>query len=193
MWHWSARRDRCAMTTTTQRTSNPGLALILAGVVWDLILTTILFSLVDIPDGLWFLLDAPGMALIAIGFARYSPKTLPVAAAFGLFAAMHLVISTNPDGLGFLLGPGDALITLCGIASTIWITRTEGWGAKAGGVLAFTGSIQMIGVLLALFGDTGLAWGLPLYSVFMLGSWVLLRRGSVSGATVDAAPAYRTA
>jgi hypothetical protein len=181
------------MTTTTQRTTNPGLPLILAGVVWDFIMTTLLFSLVSIPDGLWFLLDAPGMALVAIGFARYSPKTLPVAAAFGLFAALHLVISTNPDGLGFLPGPGDVIITLCGIASTIWITRTEGWGAKAGGVLAFTGSIQIIGVLLVLFGDTGLAWGLPLYSLFMLGSWVLLRRGSLSGSTVDAAPAYRTA
>ncbi len=182
------------MTTTTQRTTNPGLALILAGVAWDLILTTLLFSLVDIPDGLWFLLDAPGMALIAIGFARYSPKTIPVAAAFGIFAAMHLVISTNPDGLGFLLGPGDLLIALCGIASTIWISRTEGWSAKPGGVLAFTGSILVIGPLFALFGDTGLAWGLPLYSLLMLASWLLLRRGFVSGAKVDAAPAaYRTA
>ena len=74
MWCWSEWRDRCAMTTTTQRTTDPGLALILAGVVWDLVMTTLLFSLVDIPDGLWFLLDAPGMALIAIGFARYSPE-----------------------------------------------------------------------------------------------------------------------
>ncbi len=60
-------------------------------------------------------------------------------------------------------------------------------------MLAFTASIQTIGPLLALFGDTGLAWGLPLYSLFMLGSWLLLRRGSVSVATVDAAPAYGTA
>ena len=99
---------------------------------------------------------------------------------------MHLVISTNPDGLGFLLGPGDLLIALSGIASTIWITRTEGWSAKPGGVLAFTGSILVIGPLLALFGDTGLAWGLPLYSMFMLASWLLLRRGSESGPSAAA-------
>ena len=181
------------MTTTTQRNSYPGLALILAGAAWDLIMTTIMFSVVDLPDGLWFLLDAPGMALIALGFARYSRKTLPVAAAFGIFAAMHVIISTNPDGLGFLLGPGDLLIALCGFASTIWIVRTEGWGAKSGGVLAFTASILVIGPLLAIYGDTGLAWGLPLYSLCMLAACSLLRRGSVEGPSADAPPTYTLA
>ena len=190
MWRRRARHDRYDMTTTTQRSTNPGLALILTGAAWDLIMTTLLFSIVDIPDGLWFLLDAPGMALIAIGFARYSRKTLPVAAAFGTFAAMHVLISTNPDPLGFLLGPGDLLIALCGIASTIWIARSEGWGAEPGGVLAFTVSILIIGLLLALFGDASLAWGLPLYSLFMLAAWLLLRRGSVESPTAHTAGAF---
>jgi hypothetical protein len=179
--------------TTTQRNDNPGLVLILAGAVWDLIMTTVMFSLVDISDGLWFLLDAVGMALIAMGFARYSRKTVPVAAAFGTFAALHLIISTNPDTLGFLLGPGDLLIALCGIGSTIWIAKTEGWSAKPGGVLAFTISILIIGPLLALAGDTGLAWGLPLYSLFMLAAWLLLRRGPGSNTTVEARTRYITA
>jgi hypothetical protein len=178
MWRWLLWRDPCCMTTTTPRTLTPGLALILGGAGWDLILTTVLFSVVDISDGLWFLLDAPGMALIAIGFARYSRCTIPVATAFGIFAAMHVIISTDPDALGFLLGPGDLLIALCGIASTIWITRTDGWGAEPGGVLAFTASILVIAPLLALYGDAGLAWGLPLYSVSMLAAWLVLRRGS---------------
>ena len=171
------------MTTTTPRTNPVGLALILAGALWDLIMTTVFFSLVDISDGHWFLLDAPAMALIAIGFARFSRQTFPVAAAFGLYAAAHLVISTDPDGLGFLLGPGDLLIALCGIASTIWFARTEGWGATAGGVLAFTASILVVVPLIAIWGDAGLAWGLPLYSVCMLAAWLLLRRGSPSAAT----------
>jgi hypothetical protein len=193
MWRWVRQRDRCRMTTTTQRTINLGLALILAGALWDLIMTTVMFSAVDISDGHWFLLDCAGMTLVAIGFARYSRRTLPVAAAFGVFAAIHLVVSSDPDGLGFLLGPGDVLIALCGIASTIWIARTEGWGAKAGGVLAFTVSILTIGPLLALYGDTGLAWGLPLYSVLMLAAWLALQRGSMGGPSVDHAPTYRTA
>jgi hypothetical protein len=181
------------MTTTRQRTIDPGLALILAGAMWDLMMTTVFFSVVDISDGLWFLLDALGMALIAIGFARYSRRTLPAAAAFGTFAVIHVIISTDPDALGFLLGPGDLLIALCGIASTIWIAKTDGWSAKPGGVLAFTVSIMIIGPLLALYGDAGLAWGLPLYSLFMLTAWLILRRGSVSGQTVDAPPTVRTA
>jgi hypothetical protein len=181
------------MTTTTQRTIDPGLALILAGAVWDLMMTTFWFSVVDISDGLWFLLDALGMALIAIGFARYSRRTLPVAAAFGTFAAIHVIISTDPDALGFLLGPGDLLIAVCGIASTIWIAKTEGWSAKPGGVLAFTVSILIIGPLLAFYGDAGLAWGLPLYSLFMLAAWLMLRRGSVSGPRLQdpIEPAFR--
>ncbi len=178
------------MTTTTQRNTNRGLGLILAGAVWDLIMTTVFFSFVDISDGLWFLLDAPGMAMIAVGFALFSPRTRLVAAAFGIFAAAHVVISTDPDGLGFLLGPGDLVIALCGIACTIWIARTEGWGAKAGGVLLFTTSILVIGPLLAIGGDTGLAWALPLYSVLMLAAWLVLRRGSQSGAAVDLSPTY---
>jgi hypothetical protein len=154
-----------------------GLALILAGAVWDLIMTTVLFSVVDIPDRLWFLLDSPGMALIAVGFALYSRRTLPVAAAFGVFWTLHLVISTDPDTLGFLLGPGDLFIALCGIASTIWIAKAEGWGSKSRGVLAFTASILIIGPLIAIYDDAGLAWGLPAYSVVMLAAWVVLRRG----------------
>jgi hypothetical protein len=181
------------MTTTSQRTVDAALALILAGAAWDLIMTTVLFSVVDISDGLWFVLDAPGMALIATGFARYAPQTLPIAAAFAVFAAMHVIISTDPDGLGFLLGPGDLLIALCGLASTVWIARTEGWGAKAGGVLAFTASILVIGPLLAIAGDAGLAWGLPLYSVFMLAAWVQLRRGSGSSVGVDVPAAHEAA
>ncbi len=173
-------RDGCGMTTTTQHTTKLGLALILAGAVWDLIMTTVLFSVVDISDGLWFLLDAPGMALIAIGFALYSRRTLPVAAAFGIFSTIHVIVSMDPEGLGFLLGPGDLFIALCGIASTIWIAKAEGWGAKSGGVLAFTVSILIIGPLLAIYGDAGLAWGLPSYSVFMLAAWVVLRRGLLS-------------
>ena len=146
-------------------------------------MTTVFFSFVDISDGLWFLLDAPGMAMIAVGFARLSPKTRPVAAAFGIFAAAHVVISTDPDALGFLLGPGDLHFALSGVASTIWLTRTVGWGAQAGGVLAFTASILVIGPLLAVGGDTGLAWGLPLYSVLharrMAGppAWIPQRAG----------------
>jgi hypothetical protein len=193
MWRSVPWRDRRCMTTPTQRTLDLGLALILAGAVWDLFMTTVLFSAVDISDGLWFLLDAPGMALIAIGFARCSRKTLPVAAAFGLFAAMHALISTDPDAWGFLLGPGDLLIALCGTASTIWIAKTEGWGAKPGGVLAFTVSILVIGPLLAIYGDAGLAWGLPLYSVFMLAAWRLLRRGIVSRSSAVVPPTYTRA
>lgn len=174
------------MTKTTQQDTS--LSLILAGAVWDLIMTTVFFSFVDISDGLWFLLDAPGMAMIAVGFARLSPKTRPVAAAFGIFAAAHVVISTDPDALGFLLGPGDLMIALSGVASTIWLTRTVGWGAQAGGVLAFTASILVIGPLLAVGGDTGLAWGLPLYSVLMLAAWQVLRRGSRSAPAVDLPP-----
>jgi hypothetical protein len=181
------------MTTTTQRTTNPGLALILTGAVWDLIMTTVLFSVVEISDGLWFLLDAPGMALIAMGFARYSRMTLPVAAAFGIFAAIHVTVSTDPDALGFLLGPGDLFIALCGIASTVWIAKTDGWSAKPAGVLTFTVSILTIGPLLAIYGDAGLAWGLPLYSVFMLAAWLVLRRGSLIRTTVDVPPTYTTA
>jgi hypothetical protein len=154
-----------------------GQALILAGALWDLVMTTVLFSLVDISDGLWFLLDAPGMALIAVGFALLSRSTLPVALAFGIFAAIHVIVATDPDRLGFLLGPGDVLIALCGIGSTIWIARVEAWGAKPSGVLGFTVSILIIGPLLALSGDAGLSWGLPLYSVLMLAAWVALRRG----------------
>ena len=180
------------MTTTTHHSTHLGLGLILAGAVWDLIMTTVFFSFVNISDGLWFLLDAPGMATIAVGFALFSPKTRPVAAAFGVFAASHVVISTDPDGLGFLLGPGDLAIALCGIASTIWITRTEGWGARAGGVLAFTASILVIGPLLAIGGDTGLAWGLPLYSVLMLAAWLVLRVGPQSEPAVDISSAYST-
>jgi hypothetical protein len=188
----SARQsDRCCMTTT-QRTTDLGLAFILAGAVWDLLMTTVLFSVVDIPDGLWFLLDAPGMALIAIGFARYSHTTLPVSAAFGLFAATHVIVSTNPAALGFLLGPADLLIALGGIASTVRIIKTEGWGAKPGGVLAFTASILIIGPLLAIYGDPGLAWGLPVYSVSMLVAWLLLRRGSTSASTEQLSPMYTT-
>jgi hypothetical protein len=163
--------DRAGATTTR------GLALILAGAVWDLIMTTVFFSIVDISDGLWFRMDAAGMALIAIGFALYSRRTLPVAAAFGVYSTIHVIVSTDPDGLGFLLGAGDLFIALCGIASTIWIARAEGWGAKSGGVLAFTASILIVGPLLAIYGDAGLAWGLPSYSVFMLAAWVVLRRG----------------
>jgi hypothetical protein len=181
------------MTTATQRTTDPGLALILAGAVWDLTMTTVLYSVVDISDRLWFLLDAPGMALIALGFARYSRMTLPVAAAFGIFAAVHVTVSTDPDALGFLLGPGDLVIALCGVVSTMWIAKTDGWSAKPAGVLTFTVSILTIGPLLAIYGDAGLAWGLPLYSVFMLAAWLVLRRGTVSGTTVDAASTYRTA
>lgn len=177
MWRALRRCDRCSMTTTTQHTINRALALILAGAVWDLIMTTVFVSVLDISDGLWFLLDAPGMALIAIGFSLYSRRTLPVAAAFGIFVAIHVIVSTDPEGLGFLLGPGDLFIALCGIASTIWIAKTEGWGAKPAGVLAFTVSILIIGPLLAIYGDAGLAWGLPLYSVFMLAAWLVLRRG----------------
>jgi hypothetical protein len=176
--------------TTTHRTINLGLALILTGALWDLIMTTVLFSVVDISDGLWFLLDAPGMTLIATGFALYSPKTLPVAAAFGIFAAMHLIVATDPEALGFLLGPGDLLIALSGVASTTWIAKTDGWGAKAAGVLAFTASILTIGPLLAINGEKVLVWALPLYSMFMLAAWLILRRGSISGPTVDASPTY---
>jgi hypothetical protein len=192
MWRRREEATVCCMTTTTQRTIDPGLALILAGAAWDLIMTTVFFSAVDISDGSWFLLDAMGMALIAVGFARYSRQTLPVAAAFGIFAVMHVIISTDPDSLGFLLGPGDLLIALCGIASTIWLARTDGWSAKPAGVLTFTVSILVIGPLLALYGDAGLAWGLPLYSLSMLVAWLLLRRGSVTGPTADA-PSYRMA
>ena len=192
MCHWPRWRHRCGMTTT-QRTISPGLGLILAGAVWDLIMTTALFSIAQNSDGLWFLLDAPGMALIAIGFARYSHRTRPVAAAFGLFAAMHLLISTNPDSFSFLLGPGDLLIALSGVVSTIWIARTEGWGAKPLGVLAFTASILVIGLLLAIAGDAGLAWGLPLYSVLMLAAWLVLRRGSVTVPTAVAPATYTSA
>jgi hypothetical protein len=168
------------MTTTmiAPRTATKrGLPLILAGAVWDLVMTTVFFSVVDISDGLWFRLDAAGMALIAIGFALYSRRTLPVAAAFGIYSTIHVTVSTDPDGLGFLLGPGDLFIALCGIASTIWIAKTEGWGAKSGGVLAFTVSILIVGPLLAIYGDAGLAWGLPSYSACMLAAWVVLRRG----------------
>jgi hypothetical protein len=167
--------------TATKR----GLVLILAGAVWDLTMTTVLFSVVDISDGLWFRLDAWGMALIAIGFALYSRRTLPVAAAFGIYSTIHVIVSTDPDGLGFLLGPGDLFIALCGIASTIWIARAEGWGAKSGGVLTFTVSILIVGLLLAIYGDAGLAWGLPSYSVFMLAAWVVLRRRLRWRPTVD--------
>jgi hypothetical protein len=186
-------RNRYRMTTTTKRSLDLGLDLILAGVVWDLMMTTVFFSVVNVSDGPWFLLDALGMALIAIGFARYSRRTLPVSAAFGIFAAMHVIISTDPDALGFLLGPGDSLIALCGIASTIWITKTEGWSVKPAGVLAFTVSILIIGLLLALYGDTGLAWGLPLYSLLMLAAWLMLRRASVSAPTVEAPATSTTA
>jgi hypothetical protein len=168
------------MTTTMiapRTTTKRGLALILAGAVWDLVMTTVFFSVVDISDGLWFLLDAPGMALIAIGFALYSSRTLPVAAAYGIFSTIHVIVSTDPEGLGFLLGPGDLVIPLCGIASTIWIAKAEGWGAKSGGVLAFTAPILIILPLLAIYGEAGLSWGLPLYSVLMLAAWLVLRRG----------------
>jgi hypothetical protein len=166
--------------THHERQVVPALTLILAGAVWDLIMTTVFFSVVDISDGLWFLLDAPGMALIAIGFALYSRRTLPVAAAYGIFAVTHVIISTDPDRLGFLLGPGDLFIALCGIGSTIWIARVEAWGAKPSGVLAFTVPILFIGPLVAIYGDAGLSWGLPLYSVLMLAAWLVLRRSSVS-------------
>ncbi len=167
--------------TLTKKQHQPqvvsGLALILAGAVWDLIMTTVFFSVVDISDGLWFLLAAPGMALIAMGFALYSRRTLPVAAAFGIYAAIHVIVSTDPERLGFLLGPGDLFIALCGIGSTIWIARVEGWGAKPVGVLAFTVSILTVVPLLAIYGEAGLSWGLPLYSVLMLAAWLVLRRG----------------
>jgi hypothetical protein len=155
-------------------TSKRGLALILAGALGDLIMTTVFFSVVD---RLWFLLDAAGMALIAIGFALYSRRTLPVAAAYGIYTAIHVTVSTDPDRLGFLLAPGDLFIALCGIASTIWIAKAEGWGAKSGGVLAFTGSILIVGPLIAIYGDAALTWALPSYSVLMLAAWVVLRRG----------------
>jgi hypothetical protein len=187
MWRSARWRDRWSMTST-HRNIDHGLALLLAGAVWDLVMTTVLFSVVDVSDGLWFLLDAPGMTLIAIGFAVYSSRTLPVAAAFGMFAAIHLVVATDPDALGFLLGPGDLIIALGGVASTIWIAKTDGWGAKSAGVLAFSVSILTIAPLLAIYGDAGLAWGLPLYSMFMLAAWLILRRGSVGGSTVDASP-----
>jgi hypothetical protein len=177
MWRTPRWRDRYSMTTTTQHTTNRGLALILAGAMWDLIMTTVFVSVVEIPDALWFLLEGPGLALIAIGFSLYSRRTLPVAAAFGIFAAIHVIVSTDPDGLGFLLGPGDLLIALCGIASTIWIAKTDGWGTKPAGVLAFTTSILIIEPLLAIYGDAALRWGLPLYSVCMLAAWLVLRRG----------------
>lgn len=191
MWRMVRWRHRCCMTPT-QRTTNLGLSLILAGAVWDLVMTTVLFSVVDISDRLWFLLDAPGMTLIAIGFVVFSRRTLPVAAAFGIFAAIHVIVSTDPDGLGFLLGPGDLFIAVCGVASTMWIARVDGWGAQAAGVLAFTASILTIGPLLAIWGDTGLAWGLPLYSLLMLAAWPLLRSGTTGGLTVGAGPAYGT-
>lgn len=192
MWRSVRWRD-CYGMTTTHRTLNLGLALILAGAAWDLIMTTVLFSVVDISDGLWFQLDAPGMTMIAIGFAIYSHRTFPLAAAFGIFAAVHLIVSTDPDALGFLLAPGDLFIALCGVASTIWIAKTDGWGLKAAGVLAFTVSILTIAPLLAIYGDEGLTWGLPLYSMLMLAAWLILRRGSASGPLVDDSPTYSSA
>lgn len=57
--------------------------------------TTVCATVVEVSDGLRFLLDAPGMALIAIGFALYLRTTLPVAAAFRIFSRIHVIASLD--------------------------------------------------------------------------------------------------
>jgi predicted cobalt transporter CbtA len=54
----------------------------------------------------------------------------------------------------------------------------------------FTTSVLIIGPLLAVAGDAGLAWGLPLYSVFMLAALLMLRRETRSASAANLSPTY---